>query len=449
MYVFNPLFVGLVMIKNRVLKESMESIDFQGGAFFKALTAAIESVKPELEQLSPKDAATKDLIESTDIVEIVRKYTNLDITLNVNLDSSINASVLPPINLDKNHPLYNDSLSIYLGIKDGIGAIRKAGEPLKAGIDLTTGKVSGYYTKLKSELYLITGMFCDRKFKSSYIAAIILHEIGHIFSFMEYVGYTYRTNVILAATTKAFFDVENPKDRIVVLKEFKKVTDADIDEEKLAATENVTAVQTVLLKAMFTAKRNELNTGVYDKRSFEQLADDFASRQGAAKDLAFGLDLLFKFYGAAAYRSTFTHWALEIIKFSLTIVALGFSLFYLPQVFGYVLVFMVLSFLANDPNNKIYDDPQQRLENIRRQCVEALKAKYLKPNQKAQWLEYIADIDIILKEYNDKRNLYELIWGIFSSRRQAKSQVELQKDLESLAANNLYISANKLQLKGN
>lgn len=437
------------------LRASMEAISFQNGDFFRELTREIESIKPSCVNLGALNPKTAQLIRKSNIVEIVTKYTNLSLKMSVTPSTMINAAVLPPIEVDLSHPFYDSWIADYVKGKDGIKAIKEAGSPIKAGIDLNTGKVYGHYTKVKSHLYLYTAIFSNPMFTADQIAAIILHEIGHIYSYLEFVGFTFRTNALLSITTREFFGTDDHKHREILLDTFKEATHAKIDDP--AALINATSemvVQTVLLDAIWKAKRNEVGTAVYDQRSFEQLADEFATKQGAGRALAMGLDSLYRAYGDSALRNRTQHLIIEGLVGTLTamgtvaaivsIMAGGLSL---PFLVGLLIAGSVI---GADPNAKIYDDPKERLDSVRRHLVSALKDRDLSDGRQLEIQRDIAQIDHLMKSYSDNYSFFEGLWRVFSrSRKAAINQIALQKQLEELASNKLYITASKLKtLKG-
>ncbi|WP_216088735.1 hypothetical protein, partial [Shigella flexneri] len=72
--------------------------------------------------------------------------------------------------------------------------------------------------------------------------------------------------------------------------------------------------------------------------------------------------------------------------------------------------------ILNDPDNTIYDPPQQRFEAMRRTLVEELntiKDKNTKAanEQRKRILDGIAVIDKLLETVKDKDNLYQFIWN--------------------------------------
>lgn len=435
-------------LRKTAVQAAMEAIDFQGGELFKELTEAITVIKADCEARKPLDKVVVGLIESMPLEAIVKKHTNILMEFVAEANKMINAAVMPPVYIDRNHPFFYEYAE-QIKNEDGVKAIRKAGEPLKAGIDLKNGKISGYYTTIKSTFYLYTGIFCNKTFTPAEIAAIILHEIGHVFTYFEFIGFTYRTNNILMATTKAFFETENLKEREMLLVEYKKQTNAKIDDTEAAAkTKDPVKLQTLLLSMVILDMRSDTGNWVYNQRSCEQLADDYASRQGASRDLAMGLDKLYKVYGAVEFRSKPVHWMIQVLWMCFSAALLIWSFANIPNLFGHLIGIYLLTILSSDPNSKIYDDVKDRISNIRRQAVEGLKQSGITKEQKKVYLDDIDAIDALIVQYKDNEPWMAFIWRIVGSRREAINSIKFQKELEDLATNKLYVVANKLETQG-
>lgn len=420
-------------VKDKI-KVSMETIAFQNGDFFKALIKEIQLIKDQSTNEKLSLEKTGELIAKSKISSIVREYTNLNIELVVIDVLAYSAGVIVPVELDKNHPFFDDYKEGMIQGKDGIKLIKKHKEPLKAGIDLNTGKVYGHYSKVKSYLYLYSIMFSDPHIFADELAAIILHEIGHIFSYLEFVSCTFKTNVLLRNAVTEFLKTDDYKQREIVLDVFNDVANTNVVlTETLLKSKSEKQVQTILLSATIDAKRSELGNPVYDQRTFEQLADEYATKQGAGLALA----KIFVIYGDKVTSRSKQYFTIAVTG---TFTLLGL-VFLLPIFVCLTFVLMVIS----DPNNKIYDDPNERLENIKKQLIGALKDKSIPANRSKQIVLEIKTIENLLKEYHSNENFYTMLWKLSSSRRSIKNDIDFQKRLEGLSSNNLYVLSSQFK----
>lgn len=422
---------------------SLEAIDFQGGALFSDLTAAIAKVR------SGRAISQKDL-DDVEIPSIVRAHTGISLTIQIQDDPAYNASVIPPV-VDKNHPFYAEWVRPLLG-KEGVDAIRAAGGKVTAGVDRRTGKVFGLYTKVTAQAFLTRGLLESKKFSDAEIAAIFLHEIGHVESYFEYLGNTFRANYVLSATTAAIMQTSGVKEREVILMEAEKALGVKIhDREKLAEVDNTSAngtIAVVFLSEMATKSRSETGFNLYDIRSWEQLSDQFATRHGAGRDLVTALDKIWRSYGHDAVLSTPTFLVMEVAKF-LTLsgfilipVAVGAAPLALPGIF-YLIVIMGIS----NPQEKIYDDPKDRVKMVKQQVIEALKNKSISDVKRKQLLADVDFIQSIEDDLESRRGFVEFLWAkVFPWGRKSASQAEMMKELEQLANNELFVVATKFKL---
>lgn len=419
-------------------KPSLEVIDFQDGGLHKALSDEIRRCR------SAKDVY--EAFENSNIPKIIKEYTNISTTLSVEKGAwEINAGIYPPV-LDKNHPLIDDWISAIIKQQDAVKVIQRAGKPLNGSVDLAKGRVRGYYEQIECPFVITEGLVHNQSISPEGISAVILHEVGHVMGYFEYMGYLYRTCFVMASVVRSFYGTDSIKEREHILTTYENVTGVALDNKKaLSETKHPEALQVIIIRSMIEKKRHETGNAVYDKRSFEQLADNYVARQGAARDLAITLDKMHRDWNDPYIVNWFFH-AIQVIIDAMILVWMGIGIVVAGPIFKIVLGVMLLGVAtANDPNQKIYDDVGDRIANLRRQLVEELKDKRTTPIRKKQIVQDIKDVEDIEKGIGGYRPLFVSLWLLMSrSRRQAQNEVTVQKEIEELASNQLYVSANKL-----
>jgi hypothetical protein len=93
-----------------------------------------------------------------------------------------------------------------------------------------------------------------------------------------------------------------------------------------------------------------------------------------------------------------------------------------------------------------YDQPGARFKRVRNQIVENLKNKELSKDDHERLTADMTLIDDVLKDVNDRRQLVGVLWdSLVPSGRKARKQELLQRQLEDLVANDLFVKAAELR----
>lgn len=415
---------------------SQEAIAFQGTHFFDVVTEAIGKIRnPKLDSKGRYD------VSAADLPAIVKAYTNMSLTFFIDHSPLPNAYVMPA-SLAKDH-IFNGRGAGGYHLNENIAAIKKLGGKAVGYVDRKTGKVHGHFTEIESFSAITHGLLTDNRYTDREIAAIYLHEVGHYFTFFEYLGKYLTMNMVLASATSSALDNEPYEVRATVLVEAAKALKLDVKEiPQLAqipdAEQRAQAVQVVFMRKAAEEQQSGTGTFVYDQRICEQAADIFATRHGAGRDLATGMEKLERAYGNAHY-STFAFCAIEAVKLialsGLTIVTGG----------SWLAVVAVMFFFAN-PSEKIYDDGTARIRLMRQQMIEELKLKDLPPERRRVLIEDVETVKEILNTMQDRRTLMQFLQTtILPWMRRDFKMEQLQKDLETLIANDLFVSAAKFK----
>ena len=367
---------------------------------------------------------------------------------------------MPPI-IDANHPFYESWVRDIIASnkdyrKDAIAFVREAGGKVNGALDRKTGKVYGIFEKWEVPVGLTVGLLRDTRFTPAEMASIILHELGHLVTYIEYMARVLTMNQILAATSSVCLESDSFDMREQIIAESAKALNVEVDSKKIAniadpKKRSETATVT-LLTARVEKAHSTTGTNIYDVRSWEQLADVYATRHGAGRDLATGLDKIYRMYGSAAVISWPQFMAMETLKVCVTGGVIVGSVALAAVGLGVFMVYpaaMLLMFIANDTNRKIYDDPEQRIASIRRQVTEELKLKHLTP---ARRKIILADLDVITlleAELHDKTGFFDVLsnylipWHYSSFKKE-----QTQKQLEEMVSNPLFITAAQIKSIG-
>ncbi|MND14864.1 hypothetical protein D3C81_483420 [compost metagenome] len=416
------------MLSSKRLSIGLEAIQVQSDVFFKELTLAFHRLRNE-------KAYEGKALANVGVAAIIKRHTGLTVDFKIDKSNDINAYVIPPM-VDKNNPLIYDWWKPHVENTDVKKFIKmKRSDIIKGSVDLARGKVDGIFSEIVHQMFIHRGLVDTLLLSDEEKAAICLHEVGHLFTYYEFLGHTLTTNVILHAATQSFFKSDDVLKRTQILDETCKALDISLDDpEALVKCTNKEVFQTVVLRKAVLEAKSSLGSGIYDITATEALADQFAVRQGAGRHLATGLDKIHRHYGGGpSYFSTAVHVMATIVR-----VILFFAL--IIPTFG--LVFLILLF---NPAIKVYDEPEARLARMKRELVASLKDKTLPPQQRKALVDDIDAVDALLAKIDDKRGLMELFYtSVLPSGRRQYQQLRFQVELEKLVNNQLFVTAEKL-----
>lgn len=425
---------------------SPESIAFQKDIFHKSLTEIIEKYRTDAK------ATNRQEFELA-IAKCIKDYTNI----NFEIDIGDMPMMTEPPKIDKNSPMlegygwHDTTLS-----KQSIADIRRSKDKeVRALIDPSSGWVDGYFanlppTRMHLNAPMIYGnkgllykLFDGRVYTSGELSAIILHEIGHIWTFFYFLTYWRTTNQILSALARSLEWSQDNQRREMIIKEAGSALDLDdIDAKELSYKSNST-VYTVIITNV--ARKNRSQSGVtgYDINSFEALSDQYATRQGAGRDLVTGLDKLMK--GSIYKRGWVGYLYCEFAK--LAILGLGVFEIATGQVPAAYTTFIILATLIlADSHNDWYDKPGARFKRIRNDLVNQLKDETAPKEDSARIRADIDFIDKVNETMHDHTQIVGLVYDyLIPSGVNKRKQIQFQQALEEQASNKLFYYANLIK----
>lgn len=430
-------------MKNELLASSMESIDFQSGTFGKELELIIDRMKS-------KKPTTEDVAKSKDLTDLeltIFDHTGIQVELYF-INFSGGVAFVPTINL--NHILNLRDVGEF-NASDVAGMTKLARKYKESSvINLKTGKISGLFSKLQSPILIsYKDTFLDPKITTRHTVALLLHELGHLFTNYEFASRTITTNQCIALISKSLMN-KNSHEHHIVLEEVGEL----IAKDKKAFTQYENVSDARVLSAIIIDKavqqgKSELGTYEYDYTASEYLADQYVARQGYGRELIERLDLRSKSVFSDEYSATagfFSDFAKTILYVStgflsnLLVPGLGFfvtNLLLIQQIMG--------SSYAN--KDYTYDVLQVRLKRIREQNIQQLKYINNDPVLKASIIKTLDDTKAIIDQTRINETIFEKIFLFISKKsRDTKAAIQLQRDLEELASNELFVKAAKLSL---
>lgn len=441
-----------------------EAISLQSNMFFDSLTTAIAKIR---EYSKPEDG-----LKEVDISGIVFAHTGMLIKMNLWDAPFINAAVMLP-DVNTNHPFYSSLRRLLTRPSKTLKDMQEAGGSLVGTIDRENARVGGYFSKVEIDVYFTTGLLKAKKLMTDgEAAAILLHELGHLFTYYEYLNKLTRTTNIISALSRAMYEVEDQKERELIMKsagEQLKVDSFDPAQYVSGSKEKRTlASTTFIISALPTSSRSDTGFSAYEHRSCEQVADQFAVKFGAGRDLASGLNKMLKMSYSQTPRSAFI--ILEIIdllwlafdafRAGFTGAALGTmvgiggaqtlgglilaGVMFIPVV---ILLKLAITYLTFNSVKGKYDGGKERLILIKRTIVDSLKDRDLPPGVKEK---LIADAELVDKLasdlYEDRLGIFEwIVMNTHPSRIRDRKNELVFKDIENLLTNDLFLRSAQFQ----
>lgn len=405
----------------RIITPSLESINFQSTQFFDELTLAMEAI----DKLDRSKVAGSD--EEERLSRLIKEYTNLNIT--VSFGQYMPCIQVPDVS--KNNILIQNYLRNYIDGVDGLAFLQKNDGAMRGKVDLARNKVSGVFAEFPATIRMPLTMV-GSQYTARQKAAVVLHEVGHLFSYCEFMAGTATVNQALSSMSKALDHSGGVEEREIIMLSVKKALKLpDLNEKELAKTTDKKIIEMVVISAVARESRSQLGRSIYDSNSWEYLADQYAARCGAYRDLVTALDTLYRGSHNISFRSLPSYLFVEVLKIAF--------LFFVPA--------LTIILAAMDGTDAAYDRPGARMLRIRSQLIENLKDKKLDKEDVLRLEEDVRVIDTVLKDVNDRRQFFELVWDVISpTARKDRNYTHLQQELERLATNDLFLKAAQLRV---
>lgn len=456
-------------------KFGLEAVSYQDKpTFFNELTKEIQRYRSSV----PENRRNNDTVMEFQFDQIIRKHTGMNVTFMIDdRTKDVNAYVVMPWTRE-DHAMnsYSGNYPSLYGYEMNEALRKKIA--LESTVDSGTGKITGWFSELTLPIWVTKSLLADKPqgnveyMTDEEVAAIILHEIGHAFTFFaEFHSFTKR-NLIIEAHVKDFAKTEDKKQhtKIIGKMQAEKLLGKDFDEKTTIELGNKKGSLVIMTSAQKEFMEDP-NSVFANSTMFESAADQYATRMGAGKYLS---TALMKFYRASntGFWPRFFYFrmqyfaAMRLMMFLLFgfVIALNivisiiffpiflFTLFFSPHYLesgANILVGGWLDTLMKGYHS--YDKPKDRLKRIHREMIGQLK-QYNLPDHHRVFL--LSEIDHIEKtigkadwdgELVSHTTIENIFWGtvIGAFRRNNKTK-EQQQLVESLLNNKLYADAARL-----
>ena len=431
----------LPLMEHRI---AMEVIDFQTDKFGIELEAIISTIS---NKITNKEYKNPLKISETDEIRKLQMaiFDRIGLTTKIITDD-IDAAIIPFYS-NVNHVFTQfDGETLKKWLPDQTKFLEQAVD--KQGfVDLKKVKLGGIFSEYENKVYInFKRLVKDYKLSPAEITAILLHELGHGFYICEYADRFESTNQVLANVVKEILSKKKEKNLTYIYKEIKKINpDATTNDIDTLVNGNRIVAGLFLYKTVIGATISQTETGVYDRTSFEQLADNFSTRFGYGKNLISGLEKLYGPYWIEKNRFfrgfEFLIGVLSFIRscyYSFSLLSLG------P--FGVLAIVAIFYFTLRLSGEKVkdytYDDLKLRYQRIRNQYVAQIKELELSNKDIKGIIESVHYADAVINETYQYSSFLSLLSNfLLSSHRQARRDVMDQQLLEQLTHNDLFLQS--------
>lgn len=420
---------------------SQEAISYQGKSLFlRELTLAFQTLMDR----SQPDAK---FVASLGLEKMVMRHTGLLTHFEIDLESDeVDISAYVPI-LDANSPLFGEAALAIRGAKDVISESHENlltyCRTLRGCVHREQGRVSGIFSKIICPVIIARGSWVHLAVSAEEMAAMVLHELGHLFSAYETLTQTATTNMVLASAAQFLDETADPTLRLQLVHQTAMEINVTIDDPAAVAAKETKGevFADIILKAMADRElASDAGSLQYDLTSAEFVADQFCVRYGGGRALATGLDKYQRRFNPAYRRGLAMHHTTQAVRTGLSLLTVAVP--YLKILTTVAAVYMLSN---GHVMNDSYDQPDARLGRIKNDLVQVLKDTKIDRKVRHQILLDIEVIDSLREGVKDRLGYFTYLWiACTSSRRKQFSQMRLQQELESLVNNNLFVTSSKL-----
>lgn len=418
---------------------TMEAIKFQDGSLFKEMTEFFKT----MDNLTSYEEKVK-YIGSKVLTDLIRKYTGLTVQTEVISNmSEVNCFCNTP-DITKNNVLIEEWRKQFYRHKD-FKQLSKNIDEVVGVVDLVNGRVKGAFEKITIRVFVTDGFIRTTEFIPENKAALIMHEVGHAFTFLEFIAESAKTDFSLATVARELLQTTDKEKKITLAKSLNDAMGTTVDVNAIAESSDVAIWYTVYISNKEEQARVATHTGRYSDTSAEFVADQFVTRHGGGAAMADTLAKMYKHFGRISVRDRISVWAqYAVCSLSVISAIAGLSLINpFLSTMGMVALFVNLKTITQyDFTYSTYTSDKDRVAKLKQELVGRLKDRDLPQDIRVSTLDAIKEIDKVLKTINDNRTIMELITiALRPDVHQAVKQEQVQKTLSTVINNDLFKTA--------
>lgn len=415
-----------------------ESIAFQTGAFFKELSIIIQDGRDA-------GAASEDAVRkfSIRLDQCIHKHTGITTSTRF-LEDYDNAFVFLPA-LTRGNVLHGRSFNEYLEKNFDADRLSFLDLEKKGWIDPANSRVGGAFSEIIFKTYL--GFVFETKYTAEEIASIVLHEVGHAFTFLQFMADTIVVNTVLQRTYQELTNANADKKVKIILT--KAADDMAIkNRDWLHAVDDATdgeVAYKLIASAVQIEDRVMDNKRFFSQDACEELAEIFAIRHGAGRALL-TMRAKDKWDGTRPSRGYLVQVGFLIVSIMAAPLTQGQSI-PLAILTAVILIATVSDHISSASSMPDITKFKQTATKIRNQFVEQIKTSKLPKEELVEILNSVNLADQLIQGYKSDYDP-DMLAKFFDMFRKGKMDARASRDytdvLERLASNDLFVRAAQL-----
>lgn len=436
------------------MRLATEFISHQEGNLGTKFDIIFQNIIDDLGKLD-KDVKGNTLYKSIPAIKLLEDtvFNRFGIKVRYNHSNKVLMAVLPMF-VNKFHIFLNDALHGFKGIKSQ-ETILKGLDGKKGYVDLENAKVSGIFSTYDHLLFMNLPLLINFvKLNARELSGVLLHEIGHLFNNYEFANRIESTNEVLLNLSNELKNGNDAKKIEIIYKQYLDLTNSKEDIDLFTSGKTRVIIGATLFKKHFQYVRSQWHYAKNDETGSEVSADVFSARLGYGNDLIKALDKIGKTVGSTnEFIRVFN--IITLINY-IAIPCAGISLILLMGAIGWAILLSVWCSVcllwASDifgADNLImtYDTIKVRYIKIREQYIDLIKNSDLPTVDAQHILEQIYSIDVIIKNTKEYSLFFTKIGNVlFSKHRTAANDITLQRLIEELAHNELFLKSAELNI---
>ena len=384
-----------------------------------------------LKTLQSLTKVTSAQLQSCGLAQALHQRLGLSVNLKTDPNKILtrySAYVFIPT-LNKNNPILHDLTRFFIENTDFRKKLDKSKTVLSGSIDLKTGRVSGVFSAIQSEIFLGSRLLDKNYFSAEEAVAILLHEVGHLVAYYAALTSMVRTNFVLQAVHTSTFQEAPVTAKIRMMKEIDQTLGIELKDKEVLAKGKEDIVVTMVIKEEAMKTRSELGYDFYDERCYEAMADQFSTFMGMGTALATALVKLNRYSGANTLGASVFGSIMNILLVALT--------------FG---AQIIVDILLGSLLNTVYDTTPERIARIKERMIRDLKDYHLAEDHRAMLVQEIEQLEDIDPNHYRELNIGLFIWNhVLPWGRSNINAAQHQQQLERLAHSDLYLKSAQLR----
>lgn len=432
----------------RPMGVGLESIAFQDTKYFDELTELVKKARAKL----ISESAFCNLVDKA-------TFNHKGILTSTHIEYGMVNAWITPKWLTGTNPIQSRE---YLRYDDFFRntSLADSDRAYRGLIDDQKARVGGFLSKIEHLMCLGSPlMFDDRLCSPEGAASVILHEVGHAYTFMQYSMGMCMFNIMLSQTSAELNKAKTYGEVKVVFKESAKamgITDTAFIDEVRDTNNKLVQLEYFAANAAAMSKYIMLSdvSSNFTQNASEEIADIFAARHGAEKAV-----MEIRRIFASETAPIMQHLSIALSVVFAGAVTTGVAAVFMPIVAPITALLVCAGFYAT---RKIYNGAAtrtgvttgiQQIRKMQNQTIERLKSKMNEGNEKAyaELVEYVQSTigygDSLLADLKGNESLFfELVTLFNTDKRDARRMREYQDRLEALSANRLFVKAAQLRV---